>query len=267
MPSPAPEPYMVVDIPRLLDMVELPGGTFWMGSAEDDAQASDAEKPRHEVTVSGFAIGRVVVTRRLYREVMAEYPTAWGRDWDDEILPANHVRWFDAVAFCNRLSERQRLTPCYRIEGTQVRWEQNANGYRLPTEAEWEYTARAGTTTRWFCGDEPTELERYAWFDEDPKTGHPHLVGQKEPNPWGLYDMAGNVWEWCWDWYGPYTAEAVHDPIGPDTGVVRVLRGGAYWLEARDLRSADRLRGESERRGGVIGFRVVRRPRHQPLSP
>ena len=95
-------PYMVADIPGLLDMVELPGGTFWMGSAEDDAQASDAEKPRHAVTVSGFAIGRVVVTRRLYREVMAEHPAAWERDRDDDLLPANYVSWFDAVAFCNR---------------------------------------------------------------------------------------------------------------------------------------------------------------------
>jgi formylglycine-generating enzyme required for sulfatase activity len=93
---------MVADIPELLDMVELSGGTFWMGSAEDDEHASDAEKPRHEVTVSGFAIGRVVVTRRLYREVMAEHPAAWERDRDDDLLPTNYVSWFDAVASCNR---------------------------------------------------------------------------------------------------------------------------------------------------------------------
>jgi formylglycine-generating enzyme required for sulfatase activity len=93
---------MVADIPELLDMVELPGGTFWMGSAEDDEQAYDNEKPRHEVTVSGFAIGRVVVTRRLYREIMAEHPAEWERDRDDDLLPANYVSWFDAVAFCNR---------------------------------------------------------------------------------------------------------------------------------------------------------------------
>ena len=173
MPSPATAPYMVADIPGLLDMVELPGGTFWMGSAEDDEQAYDNEKPRHAVTVSGFAIGRVVVTRRLYREVMAESPAAWERDRDDDLLPANDVSWFDAVAFCNRLSERQGLTPCYRIEGTQVRWEQNANGYRLPTEAEWEYAARAGTTTRWFCGDEATALGDYAWYGENAGRARP----------------------------------------------------------------------------------------------
>jgi formylglycine-generating enzyme required for sulfatase activity len=266
MPSPATAPHMVVDIPGLLDIVELPGGTFWMGSAEDDEQADDNEKPRHAVTVSGFAIGRVVVTRRLYREVMAESPAAWERDRDDDLLPANHVRWFDAVAFCNRLSERQGLTSCYQIEGEQVRWEQNANGYRLPTEAEWEYAARADTTTRWFCGDEPTELERYAWFDEDLSTGHPHPVGQKEPNPWSLYDMAGNVWEWCWDGYGPYTAEAVHNPIGTDTSAFRVLRGGAYLVGARVLRSAFRGWVVPGNRLDAIGFRVVRRPRRQPLS-
>ena len=95
-------PYMVVDIPELLAMVELPGGTFWMGSAEDDEQAHDDEKPRYEVTVSGFGIGRVMVTRRLYREVMAESPAEWEHDRDDDLLPANYVSWFDAVAFCNR---------------------------------------------------------------------------------------------------------------------------------------------------------------------
>ena len=253
-------------IPGLLDMVELPGGTFCMGSAEDDKQASNAEKPRHAVTVSGFAIGRVVVTRRLYREVMVESPTAWERGRDDDLLPANDVSWFDAVAFCNRLSERQGLTLCYRIEGAQVRWEQNANGYRLPTEAEWEYAARADTTTRWFCGDEATTLGDYAWFNEDLSTGRPHPVGQKEPNLWGLYDMAGNVYEWCWDWYGPYTVEAVHDPMGSETGTARVRRGGAFWDAARLLRSARRRWAEPGDRYGAIGFRVVRRPRRQPLS-
>jgi formylglycine-generating enzyme required for sulfatase activity len=257
---------MVVDIPGLLDMVELPGGTFWMGSAEDDEQDYEDEKPQHEVTVSGFAIGRVVVTRRLYRGLMAESPAAWKRDQDDALLPANYVCWFDAVAFCNRLSERQGLTPCYRIEDTQVRWEQDANGYRLPTEAEWEYAVRADTTTRWFCGDEPTELAHYAWFNEDLGTGAPHPVGQKEPNPWGLYDMAGNVYEWCWDWYGPYAAEASSDPIGPDTGTTRVLRGGAYRFGAGYLRSALRFRAEPWGRDFDFACRMVRRPRRQPLS-
>jgi formylglycine-generating enzyme required for sulfatase activity len=267
MPPPATAPYMVVDIPGLLDMVELPGGTFWMGSAEDDEQDYEDEKPQHEVTVSGFAIGRVVVTRRLYRGLMAESPAAWKRDQDDALLPANYVCWFDAVAFCNRLSERQGLTPCYRIEDTQVRWEQDANGYRLPTEAEWEYAVRADTTTRWFCGDEPTELAHYAWFNEDLGTGAPHPVGQKEPNPWGLYDMAGNVYEWCWDWYGPYAVKAGSNPIGTDTGAFRVLRGGAYGAEAGLLRSADRGRFVSVNRNpDFIGFRVVRRPRRQPSS-
>ena len=231
-----------------------------MGSAENDEQAYDDEKPRHEVTVSGFAIGRVVVTRRLYREVMAEYPSAWGRAQDDDLLPANYVRWFDAVAFCNRLSEHQGLTPCYQIEGARVRWEQNTNGYRLPTEAEWEYAARAGTTTRWFCGNEATALGDYVWYDENAE-GRVQPVGQKRSNSWSLYDMAGNVYEWCWDWYGPYAAEAGSDPIGPYTGAFRVRRGGAYGLDARVLRSAYRFRDLPGNRGVDIGFRVGRRPR------
>jgi formylglycine-generating enzyme required for sulfatase activity len=161
------------------------------------------------------------------------------------------------------LSAQQGLQPCYLIDGEQVTWDKEADGYRLPTEAEWEYAMRADTTTRWFCGDEATELGDYAWFNEYLITGHPHPVGQKEPNPWGLYDMAGNVWEWCWDWYGPYRAEAGSDLIGPDTGAVRVLRGGDYWNAARILRSALRNRVGPGRRGDTFGFRVVRRPRRQ----
>ncbi len=147
-------------------------------------------------------------------------------------------------------------------------WDQKANGYRLPTEAEWEYAVRAGTKTRWFFGDDDAELGRYAWFSGNAGN-RVHPVGEKESNPWDLHDMIGNVWEWCWDWYGDYSKDtaAVIDPIGPLTGVCRVLRGGAYWSGARRLRSADRIRHEPENRSDDIGVRCVRGPRRQPLGP
>lgn len=254
---------VVVDIPGLLEMVELPGGTFRMGSPQDDEQAYSDEQPQHLVTVSGFAMSRCTVTRQLYRAVMGAGPRQWEREAGDAQLPANYLNWLDAVEFCNQLSIRQGYTPCYRRTGDTVHWDQEADGYRLPTEAEWEYAARAGTTTRWVCGDEPSDLAAYAWFGEG-LDGQPHPVGTKRANPWGLYDMAGNVWEWCWDWYGAYVAAVTPDPVGPPTGAWRVLRGGAFWRVARFVRSARRNRVEPEHRNVVFGVRIVRRPRRQP---
>src|SRR5262249_37602568 len=140
MPPPGTAPYMVTDISGLLDMVELPGETFWMGSAEDDEQANDNEKPLHAVTVSGFAIGRVVVTRRLYREDMAESPAAWERVRDDDFLPANNVQWFDAVAFCNRLSEHRKRSQGVPKEQTSPKWRVKRPGQRSNT-----YVSRRGS--------------------------------------------------------------------------------------------------------------------------
>jgi formylglycine-generating enzyme required for sulfatase activity len=246
-----------------LEMVAIPGGTFLMGSAEDDAQAYSEEHLQHRVTVSDFLMACYPVTRKQYREVTGRRFLWWRWYALHPRLPANYVSWFEAVQFCNALSAQQGLQPCYLIDGEQVTWDEEADGYRLPTEAEWEYAVRADTTTRWFCGDEATALGNYAWYAENAGR-RVKPVGQKKPNPWGLYDMAGNVWEWCWDWYGPYAAEAVYDPSGPATGTARVLRGGAYRVVARHLQSADRFRYVPGSRHFAIGFRVVRRPRRQP---
>lgn len=281
-----------------LEMLEIPGGTFLMGSND-----YDNEKPQHKVTVSDFCISRYLITRQLYREIVEGSPEEWANDKDDQQLPANHVTWFDAVKICNALSEQVGLQACYRIDGKQVEWDREADGYRLPTEAEWEFACRAGTTSQWFFGDDPAELGRYAWFrDNSEKKAHP--VGEKEPNPLGLHDMIGNVWEWCWDWYGDYKEDSdakdmdrwprsvrfyyaighiilkipvigqllvkdssdssLHDPIGPKEGDARVLRGGSFGSEAGRLRSALRDRIQPEFRSEYIGFRCVRRPRRQP---
>jgi formylglycine-generating enzyme required for sulfatase activity len=246
------------------ELVVIPGGAFTMGSSKNDKQAYEDEQPPHRVTVSTCYLMQFPVTRGLYQAVLGKGPSEWEERKDEKRLPANYVTWFDAVRFCNALSERCGLQPCYQIKGEQVEWNRQAEGYRLPTEAEWEYTVRAGTATSWFCGDDEKLLGRYAWYAEN-SSSNIHPVGEKEPNPWGLYDMMGNVWEWCWDWYGPYGADAVVDPVGPDGAGRRVLRGGAYWDEARNLRSALRLRLEPEVRSDAIGFRCVRAARRQPL--
>lgn len=249
-------PVAIVEPPELLellDMVELPGGEFLMG-----------ERPGVPTVVSAFAIGRVPVTQAQVREILGESP---GEPAGEE-LPVNNVSWHDAVRFCNALSVKAGMRPCYVTKDDEVRWDRTADGYRLPTEAEWEYACRAGTTTGWFFGDDPVEAGRYAWFDEGVD-GQVHPVGTKLPNPWGLLDMAGNVWEWCWDWYGDLPKQRTADPSGPEAGGGRVLRGGSFWDDARNLRSANWGRGGPGGRGGDIGFRCVRsaRPQPRPSSP
>src|SRR5262249_42607127 len=158
---------------------------------------------------------------------------------------ANDVSWFDTIDFCNTLSAYVGLQPCYRRAGAHVEWENSADGYRLPTEAEWEYACRAGTTSAWFFGDDPAALEHYAWFADNSEY-RVHPVGEKAANPWGLHDMIGNVWEWCWDWYDTYRTETVHDLTGSQDGTRRALRGGAAWFDSRNLRSAYRYRDVPE---------------------
>lgn len=265
-PEPEPKPQLVE--PQLvepLEMVALPGGTFLMGSPDFDQDAYDNEKPQHEVAISAFSISRFPVTRQLYRKILGESLPEWSRGEQDDQLPANYVTWFQAAAFCNALSAFVGLSPCYRIDGEQVEWVYDADGYRLPTEAEWEYACRAGTTSKWFFGDNPEDLGRYAWF-----TGNSgdkvQPVGEKEPNPWGLYDMSGNVWEWCWDWYAEYSpshTQLLNDPAGPGSGEYRRLRGGAAWNVPWDLRSALRNWNVPSLRFGFIGFRGVRGARRQ----
>jgi formylglycine-generating enzyme required for sulfatase activity len=165
-----------------LQMLDVKGGPFLMGSPDSDDLATTSEKPQHPVTVSSFRMSRYPVTRQLYRQALATTPSEWEGDTDDDLLPANDVSWFDAVEFCNALSEQQGLQPCYRVERTEVTWNLDADGYRLPTEAEWEYAMRAGTITRWFFGDDETGLDRYAWFSGN-SGGRIHPVGEKEPNP------------------------------------------------------------------------------------
>jgi formylglycine-generating enzyme required for sulfatase activity len=237
-------------------MIELPGGQFLMGSPDTDELARDDEKPQHMVTVSGFRMAVTPVTAGLYNEVMQREPVPQPQ----EHLPAVNVTWYDAIAFCNRLSDRERYRRCYRRRFKRWVCDWRADGYRLPTEAEWEYACRAGTTTRYAFGDDPERLGNYAWFAGN-SSDQVQAVGQKSPNRWGLYDMHGNVWEWCWDWYNErYLPGKVVNPAGPDSGSYRVACGGAFVNSPEYLRSARRFNRPPEVRLRFLGFRCMRVP-------
>jgi formylglycine-generating enzyme required for sulfatase activity len=190
----------------------------------------------------------------------------WGRpvpeQWQDgdDALPATQISWFDALAFCNALSLISGRRPFYRQAGGH--WSPDPDpaartGYRLPTEAEWEYACRGGTDSIWFWGDDPGRADAHAWYRNNTRN-RKQAVATKLPNPFGLHDLAGNCWEWCWDWYASEWPEASADPTGPATGTARVLRGGSFVNLPEGLRSAARFRIAPEGRGRDAGFRCAR---------
>mgnify|MGYP002725609624 CR=1 FL=1 len=235
-----------------IEMIQIPGDWFSMG----DENEIDA-KP-HRVRVDAFAMDKYLVTQAEYLRVMGENPSRWQGDKN----PVEQMRWSDAVKYCNARSLRDGLKPCYNLETWGCDF--SANGYRLPTEAEWEFACRAGTTTAYFFGDAPGGLTDYAWIDTNAGA-QPQPVGQKRPNPWGLHDICGNVWEWCNDFYQVdyYQTAPEENPRGPKTGESKVLRGGAWKFSAECCRSGYRY---NENPGyvdvcfgyDIYGFRCVR---------
>ena len=185
-----------------------------------------------------FFLGIHEVTQGQYQAVMGNNPSQF-KGSDD--LPVENVSWLDAVNFCNKLSEREKLTPFYRIDGTEVTVV-GGNGYRLPTEAEWEYACRAKSATLYPFGDDASKLDEYAWSEHNSES-KTHPVGQKLPNAWGLYDMLGNVWEWCADGYLEkyYASSPPADPPGAVRASHRVIRGGCWTPFPGCCRSAYRV--------------------------
>jgi formylglycine-generating enzyme required for sulfatase activity len=242
-----------------MKLMLIPAGSFLMGATPDDAGAFDAEKPQHKVMITRpFYLGVYEVTQPEYKQVMGVNPSDFV---DSELLPVERVSWFDALAFCNKLSTREGRRPYYKIEDRTVTI-LGGNGYRLPTEAEWEYACRApsdpGSATKHPFGNDGSGLANYAWFRGigEFKT---HPVGQKLPNRWGLYDMQGNLWEWCQDWFGEnyYKQSPADDPRGPMQGDERVLRGGSWDYHPGVCRPAERGFHVPENRSDNIGFRVA----------
>lgn len=218
-----------------LEMIAIPGGSFLMGSED-----FETTKPVHKVTLSPFHIGKFQVTQAQWKAVMGNNPSHFKGD----TLPVEQVSWDDAVSFCEKLSKQTGKT------------------YRLPTEAEWEYSCLAGSTGKYCFGDDEALLKDYAWYGE-PFMGKTHPVGEKLPNNWGLHDMHGNVWEWCQDWYDKiYYAELAKqgeaiNPQGPANGEYRVLRGGS-WNHAQGLaRAVFRHGNRPATRNLDLGFRVL----------
>ena len=233
----------------------IPAGEFLMGSPDSDLNAEDREKQQHRVRIARpFYLGIYEVTQRQFKEITDHYPSRFGRVDD---YPVERVTWKDAAEFCNLLSRQEGLEPYYRF-GAGEEW--GGNGYRLPKEAEWEYACRAGSTTKYFFGDRWQDLGEYAWYSGNSKdTVHP--VGQKKPNAFGLFDMYGNVSEYCEDAWGVYENSTILKPPDRSVTAVRAGRGGSKSSEARYCRSAtrfDRGPSDNDEYGGNWGFRVAR---------
>ncbi|MBN1592406.1 MAG: formylglycine-generating enzyme family protein [Candidatus Coatesbacteria bacterium] len=258
--------------PTVITMVEIPAGSFLMGSSLDDEERDGDERPQRTVNLSAFSISRTEVTEKQWEDVMGWNPCYYSLG-DDH--PVEFVTWFDCIDFCNKLSESEGLGKCYRITdilyngdhivAASVTCDFAENGYRLPTEAEWEYACRAGTTTRYYTGDSEEDLSREGWYDGN-SIFRKHEVVHKEANAWGLYDMHGNVYEWCWDWhsldYYGSRPDPDSDPKGPDSGSYRVCRGGAWDFSARYCRSADRYSFSPNYSNSDLGLRLVRSIAH-----
>lgn len=237
-----------------IEMVQVPAGWFIMG----DENGQIDEKP-HRVFVNSFYMDKYEVTQQEYEKVMTENPSKWkgGKNCVEQI------RWSDAVRYCNKRSRAEGLRSCYDLKTWKCDF--NANGYRLPTEAEWEYAARAGTKITYFFDNNSSKLKHYAWFGENSgKRARP--VGKKLPNPWGLYDIYGNVWEWCNDFYQVdyYQKSPEKNPQGPETGDTKVLRGGCWDTDADKCRSSFRYNENPAYADAcfgydIYGFRCVRR--------
>ena len=219
-----------------LEMVLIPAGEFMMGSPDFDKDAVDSEKPQHRVRITKpFYLGKYLVTQEQWQAVMGNNPS----NFKGPKNPVEAVSWDDCQKFLEKLNKK--------VSGGK---------FRLPTEAQWEYACRAGSATRYCFGDAESRLGEFAWYAQNSnfKT---HPVGEKKPNAWGLYDMHGNVWEWCADWYGSgYGNSLVEDPTGPASGSGRALRGGSWRDDTADCRSAARGHYAPGRGFHLLGLRV-----------
>jgi formylglycine-generating enzyme required for sulfatase activity len=232
----------VVELPGdvSVELEQIPAGTFKMGSPETEA-GHFKDETLHEVTISKpFYLGKYPVTQSQWQAVMGSNPSYF----KGPQRPVEEVSWEDAVEFCRKLSELPEEKAAGRV-------------YRLPTEAEWEYACRAGSQTAYSFGDDARLLKDFAWFS-DNSNRQTHPVGQKKPNAWGLYDMHGNVWEWCGDWYGVYPRGSATDPTGPKEGSGRVLRGGVWYCSAGDCRAASRSDYDPANSQSNFGLRLAR---------
>lgn len=247
--------------------VLINGGTFQMGSPANEPERS-SDEIQHNVTVSSFYMARTEVSQAEYQAVMGNNPS----DTKGDNLPVTNITWYDAIQYCNRLSESEGLTPCYTVDRTTVTWNKSANGYRLPTEAEWEYAARANTVTPFSFGDyvhnsDANCYNAYGYNNDasgnwvngsDAYLRHTVAVDSYNANAYGLYNMHGNAAEWVWDWYGAYDTGGSVNPTGPEGGNAKIVRGGGWNDHPKHIRSAYRGAHPADVSLYSIGVRPVR---------
>ncbi len=267
---PARNSLEVTDMQVPENFVLIKGGSFQMGSHDSEAWRS-ADETQHSVTVSDFYMSKYELTQKEYEEITGDNPS----NFKGDNLPLENISWLDAVAYCNARSEKDGLTPVYTIDGQNVSWDRSANGYRLPTEAEWEYACRAGTATPFYMENSPSAEDanyygHYPYEIEDNYFSQGNLeikpgeyrqttvpVDSFSENPYGLYNMHGNVSEWVWDYYGEYPTDEQTDPAGPTSGTLRVYRGGGWNDFAKNMRSAYRATLEQNKGSFNLGIRLV----------
>ncbi len=247
------------------DFIFVEGGTFLMGSEK----GRDNEKPVHKVNIESFYISKYEVTFDEYDNFCNENGSIIIRPndhgWGRKNRPAIEVSWFDAIRYCNWKSKKEGLTPCYNEpKPLRVECDFGANGYRLPTEAEWEYAARGGRFSKEYTYSGSNNPDEVAWYDKNSQS-KTHPVGQKKPNELSLYDMSGNVREWCWDRWSSkdnyYKTSPLNNPRGPEDkniGKNRMLRGGCFFDEASDIRYTHRRPLNASVQFRIMGFRLVR---------
>jgi len=243
------------------NMALISGGVFKMGSPVNERDRFNIEGPQRNVTLKSFYLCVYEVTQKEFQDLMGINNSTF----KGEKLPVDMVSWYEAVEYCNRLSRKERLKPAYTITKDEVIWDRSANGYRLPTEAEWEYACRAGTSTPFYTGSNITTSQAnydgnwpYANFPAGEYRKRFIEVGSLPCNPWGLYDMQGNAWEWCWDWFASYGEQDQENPAGALSGTTRVQRGGSWGSTGMEMRSAFRRSYYPNERVISAGFRVAR---------
>ena len=265
----------------LIDMVLIKGGSFSMGSPKGTPFSLDIERPVQRVAIRDFFLGRYEVTQGEYFEVTGTRPSHFMTSGDDtgpdgwRNLPVEMVTWYETIAFCNMLSIKEKLRPAYFVNGSanpdlwgkvpsekNLVWDaagiiEGANGYRLPTEAEWEYAARGGVNQDKYVYAGSNNASLVSWYYDN--SGYRiREIGKRAPNSLGLHDLSGNVMEWCWDWLGDYSTESLDNPIGPPSGLYRVIRGGGWSVSVHYSRVAFRHNNNPNYRGVNLGFRIAR---------